>query len=89
VVIPRKGKPSAARRQVEHSRAFRRLVKWRTGSEGRISILKHGYGWDRTLFDGIGGARTRCGPLSPPNPETRQMVLAPQCSVCQHLRANG
>ena len=32
VVIPRKGKPSAARRQVEHGRGFRRLVKWRTGS---------------------------------------------------------
>src|SRR6202048_2475800 len=36
VVIPRKGKPSAARRQVEHGRGFRRLVKWRTGSGGRL-----------------------------------------------------
>ena len=40
VVIPRKGKPSAARRATEHARGFRRLVKWRTGSEGRISYLK-------------------------------------------------
>jgi IS5 family transposase len=46
VVIPRKGKPSAARREVEHGRGFRRLVKWRTGSEGRISYLKRRYGWD-------------------------------------------
>jgi IS5 family transposase len=61
VVIPRKGKPSAARREVEHTWGFRNLVKWRTGSEGRISTLKHGYDWDRTLFDGIGGARTWCG----------------------------
>jgi hypothetical protein len=61
VVIPRKGKPSAARREMEHTRGFRNLVKWRTGSEGRISTLKHGYDWDRTLFDGIGGARTWCG----------------------------
>jgi IS5 family transposase len=39
VVIPRKAKPSAARRELEHRRPFRRLVKWRTGSEGRISTL--------------------------------------------------
>jgi IS5 family transposase len=61
VVIPRKGKPSQARKEIEHTRGFRNLVKWRTGAEGRISILKHGYGWDRSLFDGIGGAGTWCG----------------------------
>ena len=37
VVIPRKGKPSKARREVEHRRGLRRLVKWRAGSEGRIA----------------------------------------------------
>ncbi len=52
VVIPRKGKRSAARRAEEHQRAFRRTVKWRTGVEGRISLLKRGYGWDRTRIDG-------------------------------------
>jgi IS5 family transposase len=61
VVIPRKGKPSAARREAERARSFRRLVKWRTGAEGRISHLKHTYAWDRTLLDGIGGAQTWCG----------------------------
>jgi IS5 family transposase len=45
VVIPRKGKPSAARRELEHGRGFQRLVKWRTGSEGRISYLKRRYGF--------------------------------------------
>ena len=60
VVIPRRGKPSKARRTVEHGRGFRRLVKWRTGSEGRISYLKRRYGLDRTLFDGLEGARTWC-----------------------------
>jgi len=62
VVIPRKGKPSAQRREIEHGRGFRRLAKWRTGSEGRISYLKRRYGLDRTLFDGLTGARTWCGP---------------------------
>jgi transposase, IS5 family len=61
VVIPRRGKPSAARRAHEHHRSFRKLVKWRTGSEGRISHLKRGYGWDRTLLDGHDGAQTWCG----------------------------
>jgi hypothetical protein len=61
VVIPRKGKPSKARRDHEHRRGFRRLVKWRTGSEGRISYLKRRYGFDRTRLDGLPGAQTWCG----------------------------
>jgi IS5 family transposase len=61
VAIPRKGTPGAARQAHEHTRSFRRLVKWRTGSEGRISHLKHRYGWDRTQMDGIDGARIWCG----------------------------
>ena len=59
--IPRKGQAGRARQAHEHTRPFRRLVKWRTGSEGRISYLKHRYGWDRTLMDGIAGARIWCG----------------------------
>jgi transposase, IS5 family len=61
VAIPRRGTPSSARQAQEHTRPFRRLVKWRTGSEGRISHLKHRYGWDRTRMDGIDGARAWCG----------------------------
>jgi transposase, IS5 family len=61
VAIPPKGTPNQARQAEEHTRSFRRLVKWRTGSEGRISHLKHRYGWDRTLMDGIDGARIWCG----------------------------
>jgi IS5 family transposase len=61
VVIPRKGKPSQARRAEEHRKAFRRTIKWRTGSEGRISNLKRGYGWDRTRIDGTEGARIWTG----------------------------
>jgi IS5 family transposase len=61
VVIPRKGKPGKARQAAERRRAFRRAVKWRTGSEGRISALKRGYGWDRTRLDGTEGARTWAG----------------------------
>jgi IS5 family transposase len=61
VVLPTKGKPSAARRLHEQRRSFQNLVKWRTGSEGRISCLKRDFGWNRTRNDGIEGARTWCG----------------------------
>jgi len=57
VVIPRKGQSSPARRAAEHRKAFRRTLKWRTGSEGRISYLTRGYGWDRTRIDGTEGTR--------------------------------
>ena len=61
VAIPRQAKTSPARKNIEHSRGFHRLVKWRTGSEGRISYLKRGYGWDRTRLDGRHGAAIWCG----------------------------
>jgi IS5 family transposase len=61
VAIPRKGRPGAKRQGVESSRRFRKLVKWRTGSEGRISHLKRSWGWERTMLDGIDGTRTWCG----------------------------
>jgi IS5 family transposase len=61
VVIPRRGKPTAARRTLEHRPAFRRTIKWRTGSEGRISTLKRQYGWDRTRIDSTEGARIWAG----------------------------
>ena len=61
VAIPRKGRPGAQRQSVESSRRFRKLIKWRTGSEGRISHLKHSWGWERTMLDGIDGTRSWCG----------------------------
>jgi transposase, IS5 family len=61
VVIPRKGRPGKARQAHEHRRAFRRTVKWRTGSEARISTLKRQYGWDRTRLDHLEGARIWTG----------------------------
>jgi IS5 family transposase len=61
VAIPRQARASPARKAVEHSRSFHRLVKWRTGCEGRISYLKRCYGWDRTRLDGRNGAAIWCG----------------------------
>ena len=61
VAIVRKGRQSVARRAVERKPRFRKLIKWRTGSEGRISALKRGYGWSRSLMDGLDGTRVWCG----------------------------
>jgi transposase, IS5 family len=61
VVLPRKGKPNAARGAIEQRRAFKKMVRWRTGCEGRISCAKRDFGLARTRQDGIDGARTWCG----------------------------
>jgi IS5 family transposase len=61
VVIPRASKPSAARREFEHRKAFRAKIKWRTGCEGRINHLKRSYGWNRSELTTLAGARTWCG----------------------------
>ncbi|MEV4316758.1 ISNCY family transposase [Actinocrispum sp. NPDC049592] len=61
VAIPRKGKTAPARQHHERRPSFRKLVKWRTGCEGRISHLKHRYGWDRTRLDGRDRTTIWCG----------------------------
>jgi IS5 family transposase len=61
VALPTKGRPNAARRQIENRRAFKKMVRWRTGCEGRISCAKRDFGLARTRIDGIHGARTWCG----------------------------
>jgi IS5 family transposase len=61
VAIPRRGKANAARQKVQCRRGFTKLVKWRTGCEGRVASLKHNYGWSRALRDGEAGAASWCG----------------------------
>jgi transposase, IS5 family len=60
VVIPRTGKPSQARQTIERAKPFVDAVKWRTGSEGRISHLKRDWHWRRTQLRSHPGARTWC-----------------------------
>ena len=43
--------PPAARSS--NRRAFRKMVRWRTGCEGRISCAKRDFGLDRTRIDGL------------------------------------
>lgn len=61
VAVLRKGKTSQKRQAVEQADDFVELVKWRTGSEGRIAALKRQHGWDRARIRGLVGARIWCG----------------------------
>ena len=61
ICIPRKGRPGQARRATEHARSFQRLIRWRTGAEGRINCIKRDYGCRRTHMDTLTGARTWTG----------------------------
>ena len=61
VAIPRRGKVSAKRRQVQRERWFRRGQKWRTGAEGRISLLKRRHKLNRCLYRGPDGMQRWVG----------------------------
>ncbi|MDK2854994.1 MAG: hypothetical protein PWQ86_207 [Bacillota bacterium] len=56
--IPKPGKLSAERKQLESSPWFKRLQKWRAGGEGTIGLLRRKYGLPRSLFRGRPG--TKC-----------------------------
>ena len=55
VVLPARGPKSAARRTHERQRWFRRGQRWRTGCEGRISVLKRRHGLRRSRYRGPDG----------------------------------
>jgi IS5 family transposase len=55
VVLPKPGKHSLERQQLEKQGWFRRGRKWHAGIEGRISVLKRVFGMDRCLNRGQNG----------------------------------
>jgi transposase, IS5 family len=59
--LQRTGTPSAGRRALEQTRAFKRLRNWRVGIEARISHLKRGFGLRRTRLRCLAGAQTWVG----------------------------
>lgn len=61
VCVPATGRPSATQRARQHQRWFRRGQRWRTGSEGRISLLKRRDGLDRCRYRGFGGIQRWTG----------------------------
>lgn len=61
VSIPNRNTRSPERRQFQKQRWFKRGQKWRTGCEGRISVLKRRHGVRRCLYRGIDGMRRWVG----------------------------
>jgi Transposase DDE domain len=61
VSIPSHDTKSPARKQRQKQPWFKKLQKWRTGCEGRISVLKRRHGLRRSLYKGPGGIRRWVG----------------------------
>ncbi len=61
VCVPASGRPSALQRQIQHQRWFRRGLRWRTGCEGRISVLKRRDGLTRSRYHGFEGTQRWVG----------------------------
>ena len=55
VAIPNRGARSQERRRFQKQRWFRAGQRWRTGSEGRISVLKRRHGLTRSRYRGFCG----------------------------------
>lgn len=61
VSIPNRSTRSEERRKLEKRRWFKRGQKWRTGCEGRISVLKRRHGLARCRYRGMRGMRRWVG----------------------------
>ena len=61
VSIPSHDTKSPARKLRQKQRWFKKLQKWRTGCEGRISVLKRRHGLRRSLYRGSDGIQRWVG----------------------------
>lgn len=61
VALPFRGKADRQRREYERQPWFRRLLRFRAGSEGRASLLQNRFGLDRSLMRGTPGTEIWVG----------------------------
>jgi IS5 family transposase len=61
VAVPNRNTKSAERKKKEHSRWFKKAQAWRTGCEGRISVLKRRHGLTRCRYHGVEGMKRWVG----------------------------
>jgi IS5 family transposase len=61
VAVPNLSTKSAERKALQHKRWFRKAMKWRTGCEGRISLLKRRHGLERCRYKGTDGMKRWVG----------------------------
>jgi IS5 family transposase len=61
VAVPNRNTKSVERKKKEHSRWFKKAQRWRTGCEGRISVLKRRHGLTRCRYRGAEGIKRWVG----------------------------
>jgi transposase, IS5 family len=61
VAVPSRSTKSPKRKQEQKKRWFKKAQKWRTGCEGRISVLKRRHGLNRSLYKGSEGLKRWVG----------------------------
>jgi IS5 family transposase len=61
VSVPNRSTKSAERRKLQKTRWFKKGQKWRTGCEGRISVLKRRHGLNRCRYKGDDGMKIWVG----------------------------
>jgi IS5 family transposase len=61
VAVPSRNTKSEKRKQEQKKRWFKKAQKWRTGCEGRISVLKRRHGLNRSRYKGVPGAKRWVG----------------------------
>jgi IS5 family transposase len=61
ISVPNRSTKSRERRRHQKKRSFRRGQKWRTGVEGRISVLKRRHGLNRCRYRGDAGMQRWVG----------------------------
>jgi transposase, IS5 family len=61
VAIPACGTPGKRRKEEQKKRWFKKLQKWRTGCEGRISVLKRRHGLQRSRYKNLCGMKRWVG----------------------------
>lgn len=61
VAVPNRNTRSVERKNKEHSRWFKKAQRWRTGCEGRISVLKRRHGLTRCRYRGVDGMKRWVG----------------------------
>jgi IS5 family transposase len=61
VCVPNRSSKSVARRREQKKRWFRNGQKWRTGCEGRISVIKRRHGLTRCRYKGESGMKRWVG----------------------------
>jgi transposase, IS5 family len=61
VAVPSRSTKSSERRNLQRARWFRAGQRWRTGCEGRISVLKRRHGLNRCRYRGFEGMQRWVG----------------------------